>query len=67
MDNKDKITFLENPIEVAIENEVARCSAEGFDASAKCLMAALKLLKKAEAEEYDQWRIEQGAGGRGFN
>jgi len=65
---KEKIKFNPiNPLQDALENEIARCSEEGFTVAAKSLIGALKLLKKAEADEYDQWRIEQGAVSEGWN
>jgi hypothetical protein len=66
--DKEKTTYNSvNPLQDALENEIARCSEEGFTLAAKSLAGALKLLKKAEAEEYDQWRIEQGAVATGWN
>lgn len=67
MDNKNATYNSITPIESALENEIARLSSEGFTASALSLQAALKLVKKAEADEYNQWRIEQGAEVKGWN
>lgn len=67
MDNKNATYNSIAPIESALENEIARLSEEGFTVAAKSLQAALALVKKAEADEYDQWRIEQGAIVTGWN
>lgn len=65
--DKDKMTYIPfNPLQNAIEMEIARCSEEGFISSAKSLNAALQLIKKAEADEYNEWRLEQGIV-KGFN